>query len=238
MGPSVSTGANASDGSITADQFLQFIINKGIDSPKMFEILCVPVNSNRYRQLLSRIDRVNTAPRPRRMNTEKWEGRKNRTKGKIFESVVGVLLRSVEPFTAWTSVKTTTSEIDWVVQIGPTGLAIQALREWGTHFLCECKFSHEHVSIQWITNLNTVLESHNATVGLLFATRGLGSRGNSTKARHQIDILSVMAQPRFIVCVTGEDLHSCASGLNFLQLVSQRYMEAKAHTGRLKLLRH
>ena len=99
------------------------------------------------------------------------------------------------------------------------------------------KFSHDHVSIQWITNLNTVLQTHNSGVGVLFTTRGFSDRGNGLRARHQTELLSVMSPARFIVCFNGEDLHLCASGYNFLQLLSQRYMEAKAHTGRLKLLR-
>ena len=231
------TTPTAPNGSITVEQFVHYLISNNIDSPKVFEMLCSPVNTKLYLKTLSRIDKINALARPRRYSKEKWEGRKNRLKGRLFESLVGVLLQSVDPFTAWSNVNTSTSEIDWVVQIGPTGNAVQALKDWGTHFLCEGKFSHDHVSIQWITNLNTVLQTHNSGVGVLFTTRGFSDRGNGLRARHQTELLSVMSPARFIVCFNGEDLHLCASGYNFLQLLSQRYMEAKAHTGRLKLLR-
>ena len=109
-------------------------------------------------------------------------------------------------------------------------------REWGTHFLCECKFSHDHVSIQWVTNLNTVMQTHNARVGVLFATKGVSSRGNGARAKRLIEDLSIMTPGRFILCVDSTDLKSVSQGQNFLWLISHRYMEVKANTGKLRLL--
>jgi hypothetical protein len=221
---------------VTAQELFRFMIQHNINDTKIFEILCGTLNNARYLQMLRRIDRVNGLPKPNRISKPSWEGRKNRVKGQLFEVLIGIVLRCVKPFTGWTNVNSSTSEIDWLVQIGPTAALIPALRDWGTHFLCECKFSHETVSIQWVTNLNTVLQTHNANVGLLFTTRGLSNRGNGVRAVRQIEMLSVMTPARFIVCVNAEDMHLCGNGFNFLQLVSQRYVETKANTGRLRLL--
>ncbi len=221
---------------VTAEDLFAFMVQHNITSNRIFEILCSTLNKARYLQLVRRIDRINALTRPHGIAKTAWEGKKNKVKGKLFEKLIEIVLRTVEPFRSWTNVHTSTSEIDLVVQIGPSGQVIPALRDWGTHFLCECKFSNEHVSIQWVTNLNTVLQTHNANVGLLFTTRGLTSRGSGARASRQIEILAVMSPARFIVCINSEDMHACGSGFNFLLLLSQRYMEVKASTGRMRLL--
>jgi hypothetical protein len=223
---------------LTADDLFRFMIQHDINDDKIFNILCASLDKSEYKRLLSRIDKVNSREKPAGKPRPSWEGKKNRIKGKLFEKLVGVVLSSVEPFTSWNNVHTSTSEIDWVVQIGPSGGVIPSLREWGTHFLCECKFSNDHISIQWVTNLNTVLQTHGTQVGLLFCTRGVTNRGNGARVVRQIQMLSVMTPARFIVCLNSDDMHVCATGFNFLRLISQRYMEAKANTGRLRLLRN
>ncbi|MGA8761373.1 MAG: restriction endonuclease [Candidatus Sulfotelmatobacter sp.] len=223
-------------GAVTAQDLLRFMVDNHIDSTQIFDILCSHLNQQEYRRVLAEIDAINASQKPPDLSKAAWEGQNNQAKGHLFEELMEIILRSVEPFTSWNNVHTSTSEIDILVQLGPTGLLLPALREWGTHVLCECKFSHDSVSIQWVTNLNTVLQTHNTTVGLLFTTRGLSARGNGARAKRQIEILSVMTPARFIVCLNGDDLKLCAEGFNFLRLLSQRYMEVKANTGRLRLL--
>ena len=225
-----------SNSGVTAQDLLEFMVRHNVNDNRIFEILCGTLNKPRYLQLLGRIDRINSMQKPARQPKVVWEGRKNRVKGKLFELLIDLVLRIVEPFTTWKNINTSTSEIDLLVQIGPTAMVIPALREWGTHFVCECKFSHDHVSIQWITNLGTVLQTHNSSVGLLFTSRGTSTRGNGARAVRQIEMLSVMMPARFVICLNSADLHACGSGVNFLRLVSQRYMEVKANVGRLRLL--
>src|SRR5260370_29860201 len=88
-----------------------------------------------------------------------WQGRQSKIKGAIFEELIDLVLKTAEPFETWQNVITTTSEIDILVKLGPSALIIPSLREWGTHFICECKYSSEYVSLQLVTNLNTVLQT-------------------------------------------------------------------------------
>jgi hypothetical protein len=233
----IAPAADASSG-VTVDELFKFLTQHQIDDEKIYKVLCGSLQYARYRQLVNRMKLVVNASKPDNVSTAKWQGRQNRIKGRIFERLIDLVLKAVEPFTTWTNVNTTTSELDILVQIGPSGGVIPSLREWGTHFISECKFSSEYVSIQWVTNLNTVLQSHNAGVGVLFSTRGTTNAGNGKKALRQIEVLSVMTPARFIVCVDLWDLEVCANGFNFLKLLSHRYLEAKANAGRLKLLQN
>jgi hypothetical protein len=230
------TSAVTQNSKVTLADLLQYMVNNPVDSKQIFDYLCTGFNNTEYSKIVAEIEAINTSKRPADKTTAQWEGEKNAAKGHLFEKLMSVVLKSVEPFSTWNNVHTTTSEIDIVVEIGPSGTFIPALREWGTHFLCECKFSHEHVSIQWVTNLNTVMQTHNARIALLFATRGVSGRGNGAKAKRLIEDLSIMTPARFIVCVDSTDLKSCGQGQNFLWLISHRYMEVKANTGRLRLL--
>lgn len=223
---------------VTVPQLLRFLTQHQIDDEKIYQFLCGSLATPRYTQLLGRIKLVVKAAKPKGVSSATWQGRQSKIKGAIFEELIALVLKVAEPFEAWKNVITTTSEIDIFVKLGPSALIIPSLREWGTHFICECKFSSDYVSLQWVTNLNTVLQTHNAHVGVLFSTRGRTTQGNGKKAVHQIEILSVMTPARFIVCVDLWDLEVCANGYNFLKLLSHRYLEAKASAGRLKLLRN
>lgn len=228
----------ASTTGLTVDALLQFLLQHQIDDDKIYKVLCAPLQYVRYIQLVDRMGRVVNSKAPAGVSKAEWQGRQSRIKGRLFEKLIVLVLTAVEPFTAWTNVNTTTSELDILVQIGASGAIIPSLREWGTHFISECKFSSDYVSIQWITNLNTVLQTHNAIVGVLFSSRGTTMAGNGKRAVHQIEMLSVMTPARFIVCVDLWDLKVCANGFNFLKLLSHRYLEAKANAGRLKLLQN
>jgi len=234
----VNVPATGSATGLTVDDLLKFLLQHEIDDEKIYRVLCGSLQNARYRQLVSRMKRVVKSQKPVGVSKAEWQGRQSRVKGRIFEKLIALVLRAVVPFKTWANVNTTTSELDILVQIGPSGAIIPSLREWGTHFISECKFSNEYVSIQWVTNLNTVLQTHNASVGVLFSTRGTTTQGNGRRALHQIEVLSVMTPSRFIVCVDLWDLEVCANGFNFLTLLSQRYLEAKASAGRLKLLQH
>jgi hypothetical protein len=223
---------------VTVDELLEFLVQHQLDDDKIYAFLCGSLNTARFRQLVHRIEIVVKAQQPAAVSKATWRGRQSKIKGRIFERLIEMILKVVEPFKTWANVNTTTSELDVLVQIGPSGGIIPSLREWGTHFICECKFGYEHVSLQWVTNLNTVLQSHNANVGVLFSTRGTTMQGNGKRAVHQIEILSVMTPAKFIVCVDLWDLKVCANGSNLLRLLSQRYMEAKASAGKLKLLQN
>src|SRR5208283_4996030 len=194
----MSAGATGSTSGLTVDVLLKFLVQHQIDDEKIYKVLCGSLQYQRYKELVGRIKVVVDAKTPAGVSKAEWQGRKSRIKGRLFEKLIVLVLKSVEPFKSWTNVNSTTSELDILVQIGPSSVIIPSLREWGTHFICECKFSSDYVSIQWITNLNTVLQTHNAYVGVLFSSKGTTMAGNGKRALHQIELLSVMTPAKFI----------------------------------------
>lgn len=222
---------------LTLQDALDFMLRNEINDPKIYAFLSLPINPGGVNRWIQRIDKVNVMPRPKGESAKTWEGRKNRVRGRCFERLSGLVLQSVRPFTTWHSVQTTTNEIDWLVSIGPTGQYLPAMRQWGTHLICECKFTHSFVTVTWIDRLNTVLQTHNASVGILLCTKGLTNKGRGTAAMNQIRILSAMTPSRTIVTVNMDDIRGLAAGTNFVELLTERYVEARIGADRLRLVR-
>jgi hypothetical protein len=221
---------------ITLQDALDFMLRNQVDDAKIYSFLSMPLNRAAIKFWLTRIDRINVMVRPSGVAKKVWEGRKNRVRGKCFEKLSGVMLKAVRPFTSWHSVNTTTNELDWLVQVGPTGQHVPALRQWGTHFICECKFTHDFVTVTWIDRLNTVLQTHSASVGVLMSSKGMTNRGRGVAAKNQMRLLAAMTPSRTIISVDTTDIHACANGHNFLQLLAQRYIEARIGADPLRLI--
>ena len=80
------------------------MVRHNITSNKIFDILCSTLNKARYLQLVRRIDHINAMAKPPGLSKVVWEGRKNKIKGKLFEGLIEMVLRCVEPFRSWANV--------------------------------------------------------------------------------------------------------------------------------------
>src|SRR5580765_3821584 len=223
---------------ITLQDALDFMIRNDINDPEIYSFLSTPLDIAAVTKWLKRIDRVNTmTPSSKRSFKKAFEGKINRLKGKYFEQLAGLILQTAKPFTSWHSVQSTTNELDWLIQIGPSGQHLPAMREWGTHLICESKLSKDYVNVTWVGKLNTVLQTHGASVGILISSKGMTNRGRGAAAKMTVRILSAMTPPRTIISFDLEDIRACTKGTNFLQLLSQRYVEARAGADRLRLIK-
>jgi hypothetical protein len=205
------------------EQWLQMAAANEVDDLAIYEHLCPPLPPNLVTRWLARIAKIEGAPRPASMKPAEWRGKISRAKGHAFERMLASILKTVRFFNSWRNVTTTTNEIDLLVEIGMGCQISPIVRQWGSHFICECKLVADGVNATWIGKLNTVLQTHGASVGVLISSKG-PPRG---KVRTQIHILAVMNPPRVIVCVSLDDLRQCASGGNFLRLITARYLETK-----------
>jgi hypothetical protein len=205
------------------DEWIAFGIKNNINEELLYSYLCPPLPPNSVSRWLKRIDRVETAPKPAGVKAATWKGKKNKIKGHAFESMIRSIVRSVPSFTVWKNVTTTTNEIDLLIQIGLLIQASPIIRQWGSHFLCECKLVNKGINATWIGKLNSVLELHASEVGLLVSSHG-APKG---KAKTQIHMHAFKVPPRIIVCVSLAELKECENGLNFLRLISTRYIAAR-----------
>jgi hypothetical protein len=218
------------NGNFNLQQWLEMAVTNDVDDIAIYEFLCPPLPPKFVTRWLQRIQKIEDAPRPNGVSVAVWRGKKSKIKGHAFEKLIGSILRTIRFFTSLKNVATTTNEIDVLVEIGMGCQISPVIREWGSHFICECKLVPEGINATWIGKLNTVLETHKAKVGVLVAAKG-PPKG---KVKTQIHVLAVKAQPCVIVCVSLDDLKTCEAGTNFLRLITTRYLEVE--TGALALI--
>ncbi|MGJ5814874.1 hypothetical protein [Paludibaculum fermentans] len=189
----------------------------------LYQYLCPPLPPNTVTKWLVRINRIETRQRPTGVTAAEWQGKQSRIKGRAFEGLVRRVFKYVPAFTVSGNVATTTNEIDLLVQVGLSIQASPAIRQWGPHFLCECKLVKTGINANWVGKLNSVLELHSAEVGILISSSG-APRG---KVKTQIHMHAFKTPPRVIVCISLAELQECENGRNLLKLLSTRYVEAK-----------
>lgn len=189
----------------------------------IYRYLSPPLPPKCVTKWLNRIKRIEDAKRPKGTSAQSWQGEKNRLKGKAFEALIRTVMKSVPSFTVWKNVNTTTNEIDLLIQVG-LGIQVSPIvRQWGSHFLCECKLVNTGINATWVGKLNSVLELHNSEVGILVSSNG-APKG---RVKTQIHMHAFKTPPRVIVCISLAELQECENGRNFLHLLSTRYVEAK-----------
>ena len=219
----------------TLERWLTFMEQNNIDDDRIYANLA-KIDSVRLKKWLSRLDRVEQLKCGPSKKRKEFEGQRSRVKGALYEKIVDTVVRGVSCFQSWTNVQSSTNELDILVVLGPRAVFIPALRKWGSHCICECKYHTSYVKTDWVTKLNTVLQTHNANVGVLFSRKGLSRGGPSARVRHQLQLLAVSAQARFIVCFSREDLVECTNGTNFLRLLVSRFVEMQIGAEKLALL--
>lgn len=224
-----------SDGPNSLESFLEFMVENKIDDDQIYSHLA-RVDVGRIETLLNRLEKVEDLNSPRGRGAPGWKGRRNALKGKIYEQIVAEIVAGVSCFESWTNVNTTTNEIDILIVLGPTGRFVPALRQWGTHCLAECKNHSTYVKTDWVSKLNTVMQTHGADVGLLISRKGIATTGTGTTVRTTLQILAAQTPSRIILALDHDDLRSCVTGTNFLRLISTRYTEARAGLRKLSLL--
>lgn len=165
---------------------------------------------------------------------KEWNSDKNSRKGKAFEKILEALLApGGRCFSAWTRLQTATNELDFLVALEPLSSIMPMLREWGTHFICECK-STEAFSTTWLQKLYTVLGFHNATVGIVLSKKRPSKIGNGARAHNAIGKAALLGKT--LVTIDIQDAEACLNGTRFLSLLRDRYVEIRASVDELKMI--
>lgn len=196
------------------------------------------VDQARFQSLRNRIDVVVGAVRPAGSTDTKkqWESRKSVLKGKLFEQLVGLILDSAVIFDNYHHIQTLTNEIDWLVIFAPMRFLVPAMGSWGAHFLCECKMTKKALDTNWVSRLNTLLQTQAASVAVIFTATEAGNKGNSGRTLRLIEDLSIGAN-RFIIRVSMDELQMCASmQRNLLHLLSEKFLQLRVRSDKLKLI--
>ena len=209
---------------LTLEQWIEFALKNDLNEDLIYSYLSPPLPPNSVSRWLARIEHIEKAAKPKGITPAQWSGKKNKVKGRAFEAMIGLIIRSVPSFSVWKNVTTTTNEIDILVKVGLTIQLSPIIRQWGSHFLCECKLVNKGVNATWIGKLNSVLELHGAEVGVLVSSKGT-PKG---RAKTQIHMHAFKTPPRVMICISLDELKECENGKNFLRLISTRYVEARS----------
>lgn len=204
---------------------LKYFSENDITDEKLYDYLA-KTDRAKLRRLMSRLERVEAVNFPGGQGKKKFEGKKSRVKGMVYERVIRVLFESVKGFQSFKNISTQTNELDILIVFGPSAALTTPIKHWGTHCICECKNHGGRVKGDWLQKLRSVLHTHNAKVGLLFSKGGLAER---SQLRTTIQIFAGQHPPRIILCFSWEDLVACAEGENFLSLLNRRYVELTAN---------
>ena len=239
LAPADALNPNSGAG-VSVEDLLLFLQTHGSSNAAIYNLIYEKVDAARFNQLYTRIERVEAAQRPAdgTYTVGSWRSRQSDTKARIFEELVGLFLRASKPFQAYNRLNTPTNEIDWLVVFGPLQNTVPSFREWGPHFICECKFTKGNVKSEWVGKLNTLLQTHGACVAILISHKVIqGSRGEAAQAKRLAQDLSIMENPKFILSISFDDLNNCvATNQNFIHMLNLRYTELRSRINRLKLL--
>jgi hypothetical protein len=220
---STSGAPTGASNTLTLAQWVEYALENGVNEDLIYNYLSPPFPPKSVSRWIARFNRIENAAKPPAVKPAQWKGKKSRIKGRAFENMARSVIRCVPSLSVWQNVATTTNEIDLLVRIG---LAIQVspiVRQWGSHFICECKLVNQGINSTWVGKLNSVLELHGSEVGLLISSQG-PPKG---KVKTQIHMHAFKTPPRVIVCISLAELQECENGRNFLRLISTRYIEAK-----------
>lgn len=196
-----------------------------------------PVDIARLRELISRLQKVEALSDPKTgESVRKFNGRKSAAKGKVYERLITSLCKGIRAFRVWDDVTSELNQLDVLVTFGPLGLYSYPFRDWGTHCICECKFHGSGFDGDWLHKLQSVLQLHGAKVGLLFCRKGISNTGPGARLRNKLHFMAGRDPYNVILVIDWDDLEQCANGLNFIKLLTQRYVETLAGVKRLELL--
>ncbi len=224
----MSTLPNTSTGNETSvEDVIAFLAKNGIDNPTIWahfdELDKVELGS-----LIRKLEAIEAEVFDKSVHkcTKKsFEADKSGRKGKVFEDITQVLMAGVRCFHSIQNVTTATNQLDLLVQLAPTSSVVPAFREWGAHFIAECKFHDTYVTSTWIEKLQAILMTHGSRVGLLISRKGIAAAGRGRNVIHLMQMLAV--QNYFVLCLDLDDVRRCATDGGILQLLVNRFTEAR-----------
>ena len=200
--------------------------NDVADDEELYEFLG-PVNRVRLKLLLDRLHTIDNAEPKPRIKKKDFQGRTSKLKGRAYEKIVFTLFKDTRGFDSYENVLTETNEIDILIRFSAFSAMVDPIRHWGSHCVCECKNHDGNVQGNWIHKLKSVLDTHNAKVGLLFSKKGLSS--GKSKLKTAIQIMAGQNPQRIILCFDWDDVLACSEGANFLSLMSRRHVDLIAN---------
>lgn len=227
--------------SYAMEDLLQDMIREGVPlNEKIYAYLSV-TDTKRLKELLARLQRIremkvkdiaaarvvankSLVVRKHKITKQKAvEGRKSRLIGKCFEQIVALLCDGCEAFSTITNVRTSTAEVDVLIELGPTASLIPMLRAAGSHLLGEAKCYTSGLKSEWVNELIGIMDQHNCNHSLLF----VASPSKTLNVEHRHGIHLHAKGGKMVVPFGLKQLNEIANGSNFLSVLSRQYVNVQ-----------
>lgn len=222
-------------------EFLKDLCEKNVSpDDSIYEFLST-TDTSRLRSLLRRLDSVRNcdtaALSKSRRATHKYKTRKavqaeqSRLLGKLLERVMLSLLNGCKGIKVLGNIRSTTSEIDFLVQVGPTALAIPIFASAGTHIIGEAKCYSSGFKSEWVNELVGLMQLHSTNHSILFTA--CPSKKLRSDHRHAIQLHGVAGQR--VIPFGLAQVNEIAAGRNFLSILSDQYVKVLNATSDLAI---
>lgn len=153
-----------------------------------------------------------------------FQSKSTKVKQEAMENVANYLLSCVHCFDVTHNHRSETNQIDQMVRVRPYRYVHPLLEFIGTHFICECKNEEESVSVQKISNLKSLLDDHNASLGVFFSRKPISGEGWSDGSGKVRQIF--MHSRKVIVCIDYNDIERLLqSKANLMTMLYDKYHE-------------
>lgn len=211
-------------------EFLKDLCENNINpNAEIFEFLST-TDTKRLKTLLGRLEKVRSADpailTTTRAATHKYKARKSiqaeqsKLLGRILERVMLTLLRGCKGIQVLGNIRSTTSEIDFLVQVGPVALAIPIFKSAGTHIIGEAKCYSSGFKSEWVNELVGLMSLHSTNHSILFTA--CPSKKLRVEHRHAIQLHGVGGSR--VVPFGLHQVREIADGKNFLSVLSDQYV--------------
>ena len=223
------------------NEFLRDLVaNNTSPDDEIYNFLCA-TDITRLTTLLKRLDRVRASdasalnklrPKHHKYHAKKSiQGQQTRLLGKLLEKIMLELLSGCHGIQVGANLRSTTSEIDFMVQVGPTALVIPIFKSAATHLIGEAKCYSSGFKSQWVNELVGLMQTHSTSHSILFTA--CPSKVLRSDHRHLIQ-LHGMKGDRVIPFGLAQ-VKEIAGGKNFLRVLSDQYVRVLNATSDLAI---
>lgn len=217
--------------SLDLQSFLEILAQESVTPNDEIFAYLSNTNISRLKEWMVRLKKVRDFSIPRNKKTPQKKTQKNRLLGKILEEAVRVLLDGCRCLQHDGNLRTTTSEIDFLLRIETLGLAVTILRDVGPHVIGEAKCYSSAPRTEWVNEFIGILQSHGARLGYLFTAcppRNLRSEIRTAIAIHA-------GAGKQVVPFGLTQFERILNGENFLKVLSEQTVLAKVHAASLSV---
>lgn len=209
------------------DDFINHLIANGVNlNDELYEYLS-STNIARLQEWIKRLEKVRSFKVSGNSKSAKTRrAKQSQLIGKIFENLVRVILDGCTIMNHGANIRTTTSEIDFLIHFEPSSFMVPMFKDNGSHCIGEAKCIVGGMKTEWINELAGIMNAHNASLSILFTA----APPKKLRSEH-VTAIAIQSATGFRVVPFGiTQLNKVVSGENFLKILNEQYVKATSHS--------